>query len=169
MYIIKLVLLLGVFCTSSIIGILISKKYSSRLNILKDIKNGLNIFEVKINFSCETIPEIFSEISKKIKGTAGKIFLDTVENMNNMLAGDSWEKALECNCDNLKKEDINSLKPLGKLLGKTDIQGQISQIKLVNEFLEEQINDALEEKNKNERMYKKLGAIVGLIMVIFLI
>ena len=169
MYIIKLVLLLAVFGTSTIIGILISKKYSNRLNILKDIKNGLNIFEVKINFSCETIPEIFTEISKKIKGTAGKIFSDTVEYMDTMLVGNSWEKALECNSENLKKEDINSLKALGKLLGKTDIEGQISQIKLVTEFLEEQINDAIEEKNKNERMYKKLGAIVGLIMVIFLI
>lgn len=169
MYILKWILLIGVFCTSSIIGILISKKYSNRLQILKDMKNALNIFEVKVNFSCETIPEIFTEISQKIKGTPGKIFKDTVENMNNMVAGDAWEKAVEDNSENLKKEDVNSLKTLGKLLGKTDVEGQINQIKLVCEFLEEQINEAFEEKNKNEKMYQKLGAIIGLIMVIVLI
>jgi len=169
MYLIKWVLLIGVFCTSTIIGLLISKKYSNRLHILKGIKNALNMFEVKINFSCETIPEIFNEISKKVKGISGKIFLDAAENMKTMLAGQAWEIALENNSENLSKEDINSLKPLGKLLGKTDIAGQISQIKLVSEFLEEQISDAIQEKNKNEKMYQKLGAIVGLVMVIFLI
>ena len=117
----------------------------------------------------ETIPEIFTEISQKIKGNVGKIFKDAVVNMEFMLAGDAWEKSIETNLESLKKEDINSLKPLGKLLGKTDIDGQVNQIKLVCEFLEEQIAEAYEEKNKNEKMYQKLGAIVGLIMVIVLI
>jgi len=89
--------------------------------------------------------------------------------MDVMIAGDAWEKAVESNSENLNKEDINSLKPLGKLLGKTDIDGQLNQIKLVCEFLEVQINEAVEEKNKNEKMYQKLGVIVGLVMVIVLI
>ena len=69
----------------------------------------------------------------------------------------------------IKKEDKNSIKTLGKLLGKTDVEGQINQIQLVNSFLEQQINEATEAKNKNEKMYQKLGAIVGLIIVIVLI
>ena len=169
MYIFKWILLLTVFCTSTIIGLLISKKYSNRLKILKEMKNALNIFEVKINFSCETIPEIFGEISHKIKGTVGKIFSDTIKNMETMVAGDAWECAIDGNSETLKIEDVNSLKPLGKLLGKTDIDGQLNQIKLVCTFLDEQISEASEEKNKNEKMYQKLGAVVGLIMVIVLI
>lgn len=173
MYVLKWILLIAVFCTSTTIGILISKKYSSRVQILKEIKNALNIFEVKINFSCATIPEIFNEISQKIKGSAGKIFADTVEIIKNkdanLTAGEAWEKALEDNSENLKKEDIESIKPLGRLLGNTDVDGQINQIELVCEFLEEQIAQATEEKNKNEKLYQKLGAIVGLVIVIVLI
>ncbi len=171
MYVLKSILLIFIFCTSTIIGILISKKYSNRVKILKDLRNALNIFEVKISFSFETIPEIFNEISEKIKNVTGKIFSDTVKNMKekNMLAGEAWEKSLENNCENLKPEDINCLKSLGKLLGKTDIEGQVSQIKLVSVFLEKQINEATEDKSKNEKMYQKLGAIVGLIIVIVLI
>ena len=102
---------------------------------------------------------------------AGKIFDDTINNMNsrNLLAGEAWEKSVEDNGANLKKEDKNSIKTLGKLLGKTDVEGQINQIQLVNSFLEQQINEATEAKNKNEKMYQKLGAIVGLIIVIVLI
>lgn len=171
MYIIKIILLTGIFGTSTIIGILISKKYSNRVKILKDIKNALNIFEVKINFSLETIPEIFNEISQKIKSQAGNIFADTVANISNfnMLVGEAWEKAVENNCNELKKEDINCIKKLGKLLGSTDVEGQISQIKLVNNFIDTQIEEAEFEKNKNAKMYQKLGPIIGLIIVIVLI
>ena len=49
----------------------------------------------------------------------------------------------------------NKFKNLGRLLGKTDIEGQISEIKLVNNFLDIQIKDAEEEKNKNEKMYMR--------------
>ena len=171
MYILKLILLIVIFCTSTIIGILISKKYSNRVKILKDLREALNIFEVKINFSFETIPEIFKEISEKVKNEAGKIFSDTVINIKNknMLAGEAWEKAVEANGEGLKQEDINCLKSLGKLLGKTDVDGQVSQIRLVSVFLEKQINQATEDRSKNEKMYRKLGAIVGLIIVIVLI
>lgn len=171
MYVLKLILLVIVFGTSSVIGILISKKYSNRVKILKDLKNALSIFEVKINFSFETIPEIFTEISKKITGVAGKIFSDTVKNIEtkNMSAGEAWERSVEDNGECLKTEDLNCIKSLGKLLGKTDIEGQLSQIELVSTFLEGQINNAVEERNKNEKMYQKLGVIVGMVIVIVLI
>lgn len=81
MYIIKGILLFCVFCTSTVIGIIISKKYENRVQILKNIKNALNIFEVKLNFTCETIPEIFDEISEKIDGVAGKVFKIAKEQM----------------------------------------------------------------------------------------
>lgn len=171
MYVLKSLLLLMIFGTSTIIGILISKKYSNRVHILNDLKNALNMFEIKINFSFETIPEIFMDISEKTDGNVSKMFSDTVKNITkeNMLAGEAWEKAIDKNSECLKKEDINSIKTLGKLLGKTDIEGQISQIQLVESFLEKQISDASEEKNKNEKMYQKLGAIVGLVIVIVLL
>lgn len=159
------------FCTSTFIGILISKKYSNRLNILKNLKNALNMFEVKINYSFETIPEIFNEIANKVGGHAGKMFSDTVKNIEqkNMIAGDAWEKSVESNSSSLKKDDIECLKTLGKLLGKTDVEGQVNQIELVCTFLENQINEADEEKHKNEKMYQKLGVIVGLMLIIVLI
>jgi len=170
-YILKFILLATVFGTSTTIGILISKRYSKRVDILKQLKNGLNMFEVKIEFSFETISDIFSEIAEKLDDSVGKIFSDTVKNMNEkgMYAGKAWEKSIDMNCENLKKEDIICIKSLGKMLGKTDVDGQISQIKLVSNFLDKQISEACEDKNKNEKMYQKLGAIIGAVIVIVLI
>ena len=172
MYILKFILLFLLFCTSIIIGYLISKRYSNRVKILKDIKSGLNIFAVKINFSCEILSEIFEDISNKLNGAASNIFKDTItilnENNTNTI-GNAWEKSIEKNSSQLKKEDIDVLKTLGKMLGNTDIEGQINQINLVESFLEKQIEDSQEEQLRNSKLYKKLGFICGLVIVIVLI
>lgn len=47
--------------------------------------------------------------------------------------------------------------------------GQISEIELVNRFLDKQILEAEEVRSKNEKLYKTLGVISGLAIVIILI
>ena len=74
MFVFKCLILILMFGISLLIGIVLSKKYVNRLNELKDMKNALSMFETKIKFTYEPIPEIFEEISKSIKGSVGKIF-----------------------------------------------------------------------------------------------
>lgn len=169
MLVLKFILLIGVFGTISMIGINISKKYVERANNLKQIKKALHIFETKITYTYEPIPDVFFEISKKIKGDVGKLFFDASKQMQLDFAGEVWEKCINNSNLGLVEDDKEALKSLGKLLGSTDIEGQISQIRLVNTFLDSQIEEATESRNKNEKMYKKLGIIVGLAVVIVLV
>ena len=169
MFIVKILILLIIFCTSSLIGISIAKKYSNRVNNLKEIKTALNIFETKIKYTYETIPEIFKEISENTYKTVSEIFLTASDKMLELSAGDAWKFALDnCNIE-ITLEDKNILKNLAKLLGKTDVEGQISEINLTNQFLDKQIEVAEQEKNKNEKLYKTLGMTIGLVIVIILI
>ena len=89
--------------------------------------------------------------------------------MENESAGVSWEKAVDESDNNFSKEDKDIIKGLAKMLGKTDIDGQVSEIRLTCKFLDVQIKDAENEKIKNEKLYKTLGATVGLALVIILI
>ena len=59
MIIIKFIILLGIFCLSTACGITISKKYITREKELKEMLNALNIFEEKIKFTYEPIPDVF--------------------------------------------------------------------------------------------------------------
>ena len=86
--------------------------------------------------------------------------------MKELPAGKAWLKALENQNTNLKKEDMEVLKGLSNLLGKVDIEGQVTEIELVDNFLNTQIEKAEEESKKSEKMYKTLGITVGLAMVI---
>lgn len=141
---------------------------SGRAYNLKQMKRALSIFEAKIVYENDTIPQVFRDISKKIDNNVGKIFYDASRRMKLEFAGEAWEKSIDNSKIMLLEDDKEALKSLGKLLGSTDISGQINQLKLVNTFLDEQIRDAVELKEKNEKMYKKLGIIVGLAVVIVL-
>jgi len=86
-----------------------------------------------------------------------------------MLAGESWRKAIEASNTNFKKDDIEILRNLGNMLGKTDSEGQVNQIEEIKELLNIQIENANIDKQKNEKLYKTLGMTIGLAIVIILI
>lgn len=168
MLILKYIFIFLVFIICYIIGQVISKKYILRLEELKEFKNALNIIENKIKFTYEPLGEIFIQISKMFSKSISEIFVQASKNLRKENAQEAWENALENSITNLNKDDIENIKNFGKMLGKTDKEGQISSIELTKTFLEIQIEKARKEEEKNSKMYKTLGAIIGLAFVIIL-
>ena len=166
---IKILIYSSIFLVCYTIGLLKSQKYIYRVNELREFKNALNMFKTKIKFTYEPLPEIFRQISGAIKPNIGSIFKIASYNMNFFSAGDAWNKAIDTDILNINLEDKNVLKNLSKLLGATDLEGQLSQIEMTSNFLDEQIKKAEKEREKNESMYRKLGMIIGLGIVIILI
>lgn len=156
MLIIKFISLGIILILSSYAGIILSNKYKNRLIELKEIKKGLNIFETKIKYTYEPVPEIFKEISDNLINNIGDIFKNASNKMDKDTAKNSWIQAVEESKTNMNKEDLEVIKDLGKLLGKTDIEGQISQIELTDKFLDTNIENAEKEYIKNNKVYKTL-------------
>lgn len=169
MQIIKYLTLILILSLTSYIGILISKKYLNRVKDLKEMKNALNMFSTKIKFTYEPIPHTFKEISQKTKPNISNIFKNVCEKIDKQNAGKAWEEALEESNTNMTKEDIEVLKNLSNLLGKVNLEGQVNEVELVENFLDTQIELAEEEKQKYVKMYKTLGITIGLAVVIILI
>lgn len=156
MIIFKVVILLIIFILCTYLGIIKSNKYKNRVNELKELKKGLNIFETKIKYTYEFIPEIFKEISNNLERNIANIFIIAGNKMQQLSAKEAWEYALENSRTSMNKEDIEMAKGLSKLLGKTNLEGQVSQIELTMSFLDGQIENAENEYKKNEKMYKTL-------------
>ncbi|MBR0351281.1 MAG: stage III sporulation protein AB [Clostridia bacterium] len=168
MYLIKILILFAIFVLCSFIGKIIAGKFKSRLEELKELKNSLNIFKTKIKFTYSPIPEIFDEIGKNSSKNVGKIFTSAKEKMKNKTAGEAWKESIESTNSNLNDDDKKTLQMLSKMLGEADLDGQVGQIDITLNFLEKQIQNAEEEKNKNAKLYSKLGTIIGLAIVIML-
>ena len=171
MQIIKYIFLLAIFLSSSKIGKMLAQRYNYRVQELEELKNALNLFKTKIKFTYETIPEIFEEISNNITKNISNIFKSTVKGLKDFSVSQAWEQAIESEKKNtnLNEEDIRVIKLLSKQLGITDIEGQISQIEITEHFLDTQIKQAQQEKEKNQKLYQKLGTTMGLVIVILLI
>lgn len=166
---IKYILLIMIFFLSATIGIAISKIYENRVKELREIKGILNIMKNKIKFTYEPLAEIFKQISKDNTTNIEKIFGKMSNQIQYCHVKDAWENCIQEADINIKQEDKDILKRLGILLGQTDVEGQISEIEVTQNFLDVQIEKAEEEKNKNQKMYKTLGIVVGLVFVIILI
>lgn len=150
------------------LGICKAKTYEVRERELKRIKTSLAFFKSKVEFTYEPIQEIFTQISKSVYLHKDNIFLRTVELLKAYNIEYAWENAVEENSA-FNKEDKEVLKMFAKLLGKTDKNGQISEIEITQSFVQKQLEKAEIEKNKNVKLYRTLGISLGVGIVIILI
>ncbi len=165
---IKYILLAVIFGLSTAIGLTISKIYENRVVELKEFKNILNIIKTKIKFTYQPLAEIFKEIANKNETNVEKIFGQMANQITYFQTREVWENCIQNADISINQEDKDILKKLGKLLGQTDVEGQISEIEVTENFLNMQIEKAEEAKKKEQKMYKTLGITIGLIFVIIL-
>lgn len=171
---IKFVLLLTIVCVSTFIGYILSNKYSHRVKELQELITALELFETRINYTYDTIPDCFRYISTYINGNIGNIFsktADILENENDKSTGDCFKNVLdeERFMLNLKDVDIEILKGLSVSLGQIDLDSQIKNIKLIIHTLNNSLEQAEDEKMKNFKLYRNMGLLTGLVLMIILI
>ena len=171
MFFFRYIFLITILVLSTSIGFLLSKSYNDRLKELKNISNLINILKNKIIFTKKPLAELFEEVSKlEDQNEISKIFIKTAENLKKENFEKAWKEAIseESFFLNLKKEDFRLLETFGNMIGKTDIDGQINEIDQFLTLMDGQIVLAEAEKNKNSKMYKSLGTIIGLGIVVIL-
>lgn len=166
MNIIKYFVLGCILGICSYLGRIKAKSFEDRVNELNKFQNALVMFKTQLEFTYEPLKNIFEDISNVIYKNVDNIFFRTIQEENNIY--DSWCEAVNSESQ-LLKEDKEIIKMLGKLLGKTDIAGQVSEINLSMKLVEKQLQEAEKEKNKNVKLYKNLGIILGMGICIILI
>lgn len=165
---IKILMLFSIFSICTMIGIQKAKVYDSRVNELKRIKSALEVLKSKIEFTYEPIKEIFLEISKIVYSNEENVFKKTINLMDNYSLQESWSISIDEE-NKLNNEDKNTIKMFGKLLGKTDKAGQINEINVTSNLIDTLIQNAETEKNKNYKLFKTLGSVIGVGLCIILI
>lgn len=171
MEVIRYVILFLILLESTSIGFVLSKRFSYRVKELQSFLSASNVIENKIKFTKEPLSEIFEYISEITNDSISAFFKDAGENIKKVDTKTAWEEAINKNKEKfeLKKEDIVIIKDFGTRIGKTDVEGQLSEIALFNSFLKEQIIKAKDEQKRDEKMYKSLGGVIGLGIIILLV
>jgi stage III sporulation protein AB len=170
----KLIGSIMVITSSSILGYLVSKEYSKRPSQLRELQVLMQVFENEISFLSSVLGNAFEKVYKTGKSEVREFFYQTIKNLENNSgygACKAWEKAVMDNIKrtSLNKEDEEILLQFGRILGSTDKDGQISNIRHLMSQLKLQEQKAEEMRKKNETMYRKLGLLGGIAIVIVLL
>lgn len=158
---------------TALIGFLMDKFEVYRMNDLQNLKRALVFLKGEIDYMITSLPVAMEQVGSKIELGIGKIFTYAGESMkrkSGFSAEQLWEEAVELNCNHtyLSKGDKKNLLLLGSALGYLDKEMQKRNIDLLIIYLEDEIKKLVLHHQKNGRLYKSLGFLGGLLIVILL-
>lgn len=170
----KLLAAIMVVVSSTVLGFSLSREFSRRTAQLRELQVLMQMFENEIRFLSSVLVNAFEKLCKSSKSEIKIFFLETIINLESHEgygAKEAWEKAVKDNIKytSLNDEDREILLEFGNILGSTDKEGQINNIRHLISRLKIQENKAEELRRRNESMYKKLGLLGGLAIVIVLL
>lgn len=169
---IKLVGILLITFACGQAGVELSKKYCSRTKELNLVLAMLNKIETYIRFSQTPTAEIFGQLAqesyfdclgfaKKCNGYLKK----------GMIFPTAFGKSIDESKSqlHLTESDLKIIARLGDIIGAWDVQGQIKELKLIQNQLEESLDLAKQEQKTKGKLMKSVGLLVGILISIILL
>ncbi len=170
--ILKLVICAGIIGLTTYLGILKSNGLRDREYILQDMITFLNLVENDIRYMMNILPNAYEmarqKLNTKLKIAIGKIVVDMINfNSYTMI-----EQSIEHNIaeiTELTDYDKEIMVSTLKNLGRSDLDSQINIIHNSISILNNQLKEANDQKLKNSKLYRTIGIISGLLIVIVII
>jgi len=162
-----------IILASSFLGLFLSNECKKRPQQLRELQSLLGMFENQITYLSDVLSEAFERVHKFSGSEVGEFFGRTVANLKDgsgMNAPEAWDAAVRSSAGATAQsgEDVEILLSFGKMLGGSDIDGQVKNIRLTVKQLNMQEEKAECSRIKNEGMYKHMGILCGAAIVILL-
>jgi len=169
---VKLIGAVLILFSASMVGWQIGKYYACRPLQLRALLIALQMLETEIVYGLTPLHRAFVKIGHRVQKEVGQLFLTAAELLITEEAGvegclaksirKHWSETA------LRKEEKGVLHSLGQVLGTTDREDQQKHLRLAITHLRGLEEEARVEQAKYERMYKSLGFLGGLLVVILM-
>lgn len=152
-------------------GFLWARVYEGRLRQLISLEGALQLLETEIIYGATPMVEAMSLVAGRCDREISGLFDITVrelDKMEGLTAGEAWNRALDIFSPHisLKKSDVEILRRMGAALGGSDREDQAKHLKLTQSQLKLAVSQAEELSAKYAGMYKYLGFLGGLFLVL---
>lgn len=168
----KMSLILFMMIITSMIGNKAADKLKKRVSKLKLIMLMLSEIEIMIKYKSATVFEIISELNKKTCFNELE-FIKTMQALSdnwNRSFEEIWvEAVLSDNCPEFNEEDIKLICSIGRRLGKSEVDGQLSAVAILKAETENLISEADKIYIEKGKMYRYLGVLSGAFISILVI
>lgn len=173
LFILKAVGSLLILAGSTMVGYVFSGRLTQRIEIIREIQGLLMELENEIHYMGRPLGQALQSYANGKTGELAQ-FSRTVAEMyreENATIESAWQESLKQFRDQwpIHTEEWNLLLNVGEVLGKTDKQGQSAFIKMMRDKFLLQEKKAEEERAGKDKLYKNLGALGGLALVLVLI
>lgn len=158
---------------TSLVGFDMSRQLTMRTTQLRMFIYSLQIIEAEMTYSFASLGNIFSKVEQKTTGPISRFFESLANQLQEPVANFTilWDEQLSQlqNKATLKEEEVLILQQFGKNIGNHTIEQQQKQIKLTIYYLQKQLDEAVEHKNKYDKTIKTISFLIGLFIVLILI
>lgn len=155
------------------IGFELAKKVRERPKQLRQLKVGLQSLEAEIMYGLIPLDEAFKHLGSQLQGPVAHFFLQVSTELEASAASvqEAWEHSLSelLSSSAFQKSELEIMRQFGATLGRHDRENQQNQIRLTLAHLERELSEANEAQSKYEKMYKSLGVLIGLLLIILLV
>ncbi|WP_258359243.1 hypothetical protein [Moorella sulfitireducens (nom. illeg.)] len=162
-----------IILTCGFMGLEKARRFSCRIEQLRLLNAGLKMLETEIIYGATPLPLAFSRIGGQLGGPVASFFQAIARSLQeNAAAGAlaAWHAGLEEleRIGSLQAGDLEALRSLGPLLGNSGAGDQVKNLELTRRLLEQQQLAAQEENNRQGKMWRTLGFLLGITLVLLL-
>lgn len=173
MIVYKIVISILVVLVTTYIGNLKANKLKEREIVLRDMITFLKLVKNDIEYMLAILPNAYESSRHKLSSILNSKIANIV---NDMLKYENSPTFIEnsivnniYSIDSLTDYDKNVFASTLKNLGRSDLEGQVNIIENTIAIINNQIEEANGIKLKNTKVYKTVGMITGLMIVVIFI
>jgi stage III sporulation protein AB len=170
----KLIASLLIICSAGLAGLRAAAAYSLRTRQLRTLQEALQLLDTEIMYGATPLPAALSKVAAAAGEGVGALFGEAgalLGKSSGFTAAEAWSLAVERNIRRtaLTGEDRAILCSFGEALGSSDRAEQHKHITLTAFHLRQEEEKAERDRQKNERIWKYGGFLVGIGIVLLLL
>ncbi len=163
-----------IMITTYISGLYLAARTSFRIYDLEQLKKAITIFKGEVVYSSAPLGSLFKEISERTSGVISILFdlaSKEIEKRSGEALIDIWAQVLGevSKHSYFNTEDMEYIYSFGRTLGYADKGQQSDNARLLIEYVENTQSLLRDKKISEERLYKSLGIMCGLMISLVLL
>lgn len=154
-------------------GLAAAGTLKTRVDVLSSLILALDTIQTEITFRLTPLPELIALLEKQVSPPANQLFKNCsryIAELGQRTFCSIWASAVEeSTALELTLDEKKILSELGVFLGRYDAESQASAIAYTRHRLQRLLDGALDNRQKQGKLYRLLGVVAGAAAVIILI
>jgi stage III sporulation protein AB len=163
-----------VLISGAALGLVQASRFAKRPRELRHLIQALTALETEIVYGVSPLPTAFVRIAGTLPNPVAKIFFEAAQRMNfqtsERSAGICWIESVHAVWPHsaMRAREKETLMALASTLGITDRNDQSKHIRLAIQQLHIEESVAREDQNRYEKMWRSLGILIAVLIVILM-